>query len=183
MVPSHIVISPGPGRPEQAGISQELIRRFAGRIPILGVCLGHQAIGQVFGGRVVAAPYLMHGKTSMIHHDGRGIFLNIPSPFKACRYHSLMVDEDSLIPVASDLSKARCFPKESPLTPFIGSSDDLEIVARSDDRLIMALAHRRYPLYGVQFHPESILTDFGRELIKNFLLTRCDSSSVNPLST
>jgi anthranilate synthase component 2 len=145
MQPDRIVISPGPGRPEDAGITVDLIRRFAGRVPILGVCLGHQAIGQAFGGKVVRAPKPMHGKTSTIEHDGGGIFQGIAGPFVASRYHSLVVSDDA-------------FPGE------------LEIAARTgDDRTIMALRHRRLPVHGVQFHPESILTGEGRHILRNFL--------------
>ena len=142
--PSHIVISPGPGRPEDAGISNDVIRRFHAEVPILGVCLGHQCIAHVFGGRVERAPRLMHGKTSMIHHAGRGILANLPSPFIATRYHSLIVTEP--------------LPAE------------LELTAFTDEEEVMGLQHRRYPTFGVQFHPESILTRQGKQLLKNFLL-------------
>ena len=142
--PSHIVISPGPGRPEDAGISNDVIRRFHTEVPILGVCLGHQCIAHVFGGRVERAPRLMHGKTSMIHHTGRGILANLPSPFIATRYHSLIVTEP--LPAA------------------------LELTAFTDEEEVMGLQHRRYPTFGVQFHPESILTRQGKQLLKNFLL-------------
>ena len=142
--PSHIVISPGPGRPEDAGISNDVIRRFHAEVPILGVCLGHQCIAHVFGGRVERAPRLMHGKTSMIHHAGRGILANLPSPFIATRYHSLIVTEP--LPAA------------------------LELTAFTDEEEVMGLQHRRYPTFGVQFHPESILTRQGKQLLKNFLL-------------
>jgi len=142
--PSHIVISPGPGRPEDAGISNDVIRRFHAEVPILGVCLGHQCIAHVFGGRVERAPRLMHGKTSMIHHTGRGILANLPSPFIATRYHSLIVTEP--------------LPAE------------LELTAFTDEEEVMGLQHRRYPTFGVQFHPESILTRQGKQLLKNFLL-------------
>ena len=142
--PSHIVISPGPGRPEDAGISNDVIRRFHAEIPILGVCLGHQCIARAFGGRVERAPRLMHGKTSMIHHTGRGILANLPSPFIATRYHSLIVTEP--------------LPAE------------LELTAFTDEEEVMGLQHRRYPTFGVQFHPESILTRQGKQLLKNFLL-------------
>ena len=141
--PSHIVISPGPGTPEDGGISNEVIRRFAPLTPILGVCLGHQCIGHVFGGKVGRAPRLMHGKTSLIYHTGQGIFNGIPSPFEATRYHSLIVQE--------------------PLPP------ELEMLAFTSEGEIMALRHRRYPTVGVQFHPESILTQHGRQLLRNFL--------------
>ncbi|MCL6566579.1 MAG: aminodeoxychorismate/anthranilate synthase component II [Acidobacteriia bacterium] len=145
--PERIVISPGPCTPRQAGISIPLIRRFAGRIPILGVCLGHQAIGEALGGRVVRAPQLMHGKTSEIFHDGRTIFAGLPRPFTATRYHSLMVERRSL-------------PRE------------LEISAETEDGIIMGLRWRRRgraPLEGVQFHPESVLTAHGLQLLENFL--------------
>ncbi|MZP28151.1 anthranilate/aminodeoxychorismate synthase component II [Heliobacterium undosum] len=145
--PSHIVISPGPCTPNEAGISMDVIRRYAGQIPILGVCLGHQSIGQVFGGRVIRAPRLMHGKTSPIHHDGRTIFAGLPNPFTATRYHSLIVEEESL-------------------------PDCLEITARSDQGEIMGLRHREYAVEGVQFHPESILTEAGKGLLRNFLSLR-----------
>jgi len=146
--PERILISPGPCTPQEAGISIELIRYFAGRLPILGVCLGHQAIGEAFGGKVVRAPNLMHGKTSAVEHDGKTIFRNLASPMTATRYHSLIVEEASL-------------PKE------------LEISAtcrdRDGTRVIMALRHRKLPVEGVQFHPESVLTDQGRQLVRNFL--------------
>jgi anthranilate synthase/aminodeoxychorismate synthase-like glutamine amidotransferase len=142
--PKAIVISPGPGNPDQAGITLELIRKAAGRVPLLGVCLGHQALGQAFGGRVVRAPKLMHGKTSEVHHDGKTIFRGLPSPFTATRYHSLIVARDSV-------------PKE------------LEISAWTDDGLVMGLRHRSMRLEGVQFHPESILTVAGKDLLRNFL--------------
>jgi anthranilate synthase/aminodeoxychorismate synthase-like glutamine amidotransferase len=142
--PERIVISPGPCTPREAGISIELIRHFAGRKPLLGVCLGHQAIGEAFGGRVVRAPYLMHGKLSRIHHDGRTIFRGLPQDFAATRYHSLIVEREGL-------------------------PDVLEISAATDDGLIMGLRHRRFPVEGVQFHPESILTEPGKALLRNFL--------------
>jgi anthranilate synthase/aminodeoxychorismate synthase-like glutamine amidotransferase len=142
--PDGIVISPGPGNPDGAGISLELIRRFHTRMPILGVCLGHQAIGQAFGGTVARARRQMHGKTSPIAHDGRGVFRGLPPGFEATRYHSLVVLESSL-------------------------PADLEISARADDGEIMGLRHRRYPVEGVQFHPESILTGQGKALLANFL--------------
>ena len=141
----RIVISPGPGTPRNAGISVDLIRKLAGRLPILGVCLGHQAIGEAFGGKVVQAPRLMHGKTSVIQHDGRTVFDGLPNPFEATRYHSLIVDRESLPPV-------------------------LEISAETKEGEIMGLRHRDYPIEGVQFHPESILTRAGMDLLKNFLL-------------
>jgi anthranilate synthase/aminodeoxychorismate synthase-like glutamine amidotransferase len=142
--PERIVISPGPCTPREAGISIDLIRHFAGRKPLLGVCLGHQAIGEAFGGRVVRAPYLMHGKLSRIHHDGRTIFRGLPQDFPATRYHSLIVEREGL-------------------------PDVLEISAATDDGLIMGLRHRRFPVEGVQFHPESILTEPGKALLRNFL--------------
>lgn len=143
LAPSHIVISPGPGTPDDAGISLEVIRHFAPSVPILGVCLGHQAIGQAFGGQVVRAPRLMHGKVSAIHHDGKGIFYGLPSPFQATRYHSLIV--------------------RYPLP------DSLEVAARTAEGEIMALRHRRYPTVGVQFHPESFLTEHGPYMLRAFL--------------
>jgi anthranilate synthase/aminodeoxychorismate synthase-like glutamine amidotransferase len=144
MEPDRVVVSPGPCTPKEAGISVALIRRLAGKIPILGVCLGHQSIGEAFGGKVVRAPYLMHGKTSAIHHDGMTIFGGLPQAFTATRYHSLIVERDSL-------------------------PDELEISARTDDGLIMGLRHKQFPVEGVQFHPESILTDTGKNLLRNFL--------------
>jgi anthranilate synthase/aminodeoxychorismate synthase-like glutamine amidotransferase len=146
--PEGIVISPGPGTPDDGGISLDLIRRFHSRTPILGVCLGHQSIGQAFGGTVARAQKQMHGKTSSIHHDGRGVFASLPQGFEATRYHSLVVLEES-------------FPPE------------LEISAKAEDGEIMGLRHRRFPVEGVQFHPESILTGQGKALLRNFLqLTR-----------
>jgi anthranilate synthase/aminodeoxychorismate synthase-like glutamine amidotransferase len=142
--PERIVISPGPGTPDQAGISLELVRKAAGRVALLGVCLGHQALGQAFGGCVVRAPALMHGKTSEIHHDGRSLFAGIPNPFTATRYHSLVVARESV-------------------------PECLEVSAWTDDRLVMGLRHRQFPLEGVQFHPESILTPAGKGLLSNFL--------------
>ena len=146
--PGHIVLSPGPCTPQEAGISIELIRRLAGKVPILGVCLGHQAIGAAFGGKVVRAACIMHGKTSEIEHDGRSVFRGLPSPMTGTRYHSLVVAEKGL-------------PK------------DLEITARTRERdgstVIMGLRHKRYPVEGVQFHPESVLTQHGKRLIENFL--------------
>lgn len=142
--PQYLVISPGPCTPNEAGISLAAIRRFAGRVPILGVCLGHQCIAQVFGGKVVRAPRLMHGKTSPIFHDGRTIFAGLKNPFTATRYHSLIVREESL-------------------------PDCLEITARSDQGEVMAIRHRKLPVEGVQFHPESIFTEEGKKLLANFL--------------
>ena len=145
LAPTHIVISPGPGRPEDAGVTPALIERFGPSVPILGVCLGHQAIGMVCGGRVVRAAVPMHGKTSLIEHDGRGVFSGLASPIEASRYHSLVVDPNGL-------------------------PDVLEVSARSrGDGIIMGLRHRTWPLQGVQFHPESILTSDGRRMLRNFL--------------
>ena len=142
--PDHVVISPGPCTPSEAGISVPLIRRFAGRMPILGVCLGHQAIGQAFGGRIIRAQRVMHGKLSSIVHDQRGIFADVPSPFNATRYHSLAIERSSL-PAA------------------------LDVTATADDGEIMAIRHRELPVEGVQFHPEAILTEHGRKVLENFL--------------
>lgn len=144
MAPDRIVVSPGPCTPKEAGISIEVIRHFAGKVPILGVCLGHQAIGDAFGGDVVRAPYLMHGKTSMIHHDGRTVFAGLQNPFEATRYHSLIIKRETLPPV-------------------------LEVSAWTDDGIIMGVRHRQHKLEGVQFHPESILTEHGHAMLKNFL--------------
>jgi anthranilate synthase/aminodeoxychorismate synthase-like glutamine amidotransferase len=144
LAPSGIVISPGPCNPDKAGISLNVIRTFAGKIPILGVCLGHQSIGQAFGGKVIRAPFLMHGKTSEIQHDGRTIFDGIESPFMATRYHSLMVERETL-------------------------PDCLEITATTTEGLIMGLRHRTFVCEGVQFHPESILTLPGKKLLENFV--------------
>lgn len=146
--PDSIIISPGPGRPENAGITCALIERFAGRKPILGVCLGHQAIGQVFGGEVVSAPTLMHGKTSAILHDGRTIFRGLPKRFEATRYHSLVVARAG-------------FPRK-----------ELMVSARTPEGVIMGVRHRRYRVEGVQFHPESVLTPVGKQLLRNFLSLR-----------
>lgn len=142
--PEKIVISPGPGFPKDAGISNDLIREFAGEIPILGVCLGHQCIGETFGGKVVKGRRPMHGKTSKIYHNGKEIFKGLKNPFDAIRYHSLIVERKSL---------PKC----------------LEITARTKENEIMGLRHRRYPIWGVQFHPESILTADGKRILKNFL--------------
>jgi len=144
LAPDRIVISPGPGRPENSGIIIRVIEMFSGRIPILGVCLGHQAIGAAFGGDVVAAPQIMHGKTSEIFHDGRTIFEDIPSPFRATRYHSLIVSSETL-------------------------PDCLEVSAKTGDGIIMGLRHRSFVVEGVQFHPESILTETGMKLLSNFV--------------
>jgi anthranilate synthase/aminodeoxychorismate synthase-like glutamine amidotransferase len=147
--PERIVVSPGPCTPQDAGISIELIRHFAGKVPVLGVCLGHQALGEAFGGKVVRAKHLMHGKTSQIEHDGRTVFSGLPSPMTATRYHSLIVQEDDLPP-------------------------ELEIsawtVEQDGSRVIMGLRHRKFPVEGVQFHPESVLTVGGKSLIRNFLV-------------
>ena len=142
--PDAVLISPGPGRPEDAGLSNDVIRHFAGRVPILGVCLGHQCIGQLYGGSVVRAPQVMHGKTSLIRHEGTGVFTGLPQPLEATRYHSLIVDRDSV-------------------------PDVLEITASTDDGIVMGLRHRELDVEGVQFHPESILTTAGHDLIANFL--------------
>ena len=142
--PAHICISPGPGRPAEAGVSNEVVRRFAPSVPLLGVCLGHQCIAEAFGGQVVRAKRLMHGKTSEIHHDGLGVFAGLPNPFSATRYHSLIVAPEK-------------FPCE------------LEINAKTAEGEIMGLHHRDFPLHGVQFHPESILTMEGKSLLANFL--------------
>jgi anthranilate synthase/aminodeoxychorismate synthase-like glutamine amidotransferase len=150
LAPDRIVISPGPCTPQDAGISIDLIRRFAGKIPILGVCLGHQAIGAAFGGTVVRAPHLMHGKTSAVTHDGKTIFAGLPTPMTATRYHSLIVDEENL---PADL-EVSAWTKE-----------------KDGTRTIMGLRHRKFPVEGVQFHPESVLTDAGKKLISNFLTT------------
>lgn len=145
LAPQAVVISPGPGRPEDAGISSQIIAEFGTILPLLGVCLGHQCIGQVFGGNIVGAPELMHGKTSMIHHQSKGVFAELPQPFEATRYHSLVIAKEA-------------FP------------DVLEVTAWSEDGTIMGVRHRQYPrLQGVQFHPESILTKSGKDLLWNFL--------------
>ena len=150
MKPSCIVLSPGPGRPEDAGVMMEVIRRMGTTTPIFGVCLGHQAIGAVFGGRVIRASEPMHGKTSTIEHNGRGVFTGLTGPFEASRYHSLIVAEDDL-------------------------PSDLEVTARTQaDRVIMGLRHRTLPVHGVQFHPESILTSEGRRSLRNFIEGRLD---------
>ena len=142
--PDAVLISPGPGRPEDGGVSLEAVRELAGEIPLLGVCLGHQCIGQAFGGEIVAAPHLMHGKTSEIHHDGSGIYSGLPNPFVATRYHSLVVRPDSV-------------------------PSDFAVTARSTDGVVMGLRHRTLPVEGVQFHPESVLTASGPALLANFL--------------
>jgi anthranilate synthase/aminodeoxychorismate synthase-like glutamine amidotransferase len=147
LAPSFIVISPGPGVPRDAGISVELVRALGETTPILGVCLGHQAITEAYGGVVIRAPELKHGKASMVSHDGRGVFAGLPSPFSAIRYHSLCVAPEAVPEV-------------------------LSVTAKSDSGVIMAVQHRDYPVYGVQFHPESILTEYGKELLHNFLVSR-----------
>lgn len=144
LAPSHIVISPGPGTPEQSGISRDVLREMGVTTPILGVCLGHQCIGQVYGGIVHRAGTLMHGKTSWIHHEGDPLFADVPNPFEATRYHSLIVDEASIPTV-------------------------LKVIARADSGEVMALRHRDYPVVGVQFHPESILTTYGVRILRNFV--------------
>ncbi len=151
----RLVISPGPGMPDGAGITLEAIRHFAGRLPILGVCLGHQAIGQVFGVTVVRAPELVHGKTSEIHHDGKSLFRGLPAPFAATRYHSLILDRERLPEI-------------------------LEISAWVESGLIMGVRHRRLPIEGVQFHPESILTLEGKNLLKNFLALKGNKKQEQP---
>ncbi len=153
--PAALVISPGPCTPDEAGISVPAVRHFAGQLPILGVCLGHQSIAQAFGGRIVRAPVLMHGKTSLIEHDGRTIFRELPQPFAATRYHSLVLDP-STVP------------------------EGLEVTARSPEGAIMALRHRRFAIEGVQFHPESILTLAGKQLLSNFLDTYLRPRAVTP---
>ena len=142
--PTHVCISPGPGRPAQAGLSNDIVREFSARVPLLGVCLGHQCIGEVFGGKIVAAPRLLHGKTSQIQHNGSGVFANLPNPFTATRYHSLIVSPDSV-------------------------PDCLEVTAQTSEGEIMGLRHRDFPVHGVQFHPESILTAEGKKLLANFV--------------
>ncbi|HKQ98684.1 MAG TPA: aminodeoxychorismate/anthranilate synthase component II [Candidatus Polarisedimenticolia bacterium] len=142
--PAALVLSPGPGRPADAGVTLEVVRRFSGRVPILGVCLGHQAIAEAAGGRIVPAPTLMHGKTSRIRHDGRGVFAGLPNPLVGTRYHSLVVEE-------------------------AGLPDDLVVTAHSEEGAVMGLRHRRLAVEGVQFHPESILTERGHDLLANFL--------------
>ncbi len=144
MAPERIVVSPGPKTPSEAGISVDAIRHFGPRLPVLGVCLGHQCVGQAFGGSVVPAGEIMHGKTSLVHHDGRGVFAGLPSPFEAIRYHSLAIDRD-------------CLP------------GDLEVSAWTDRGVIMGVRHADHPVEGVQFHPESIKTEHGKALLKNFI--------------
>jgi anthranilate synthase component 2 len=147
LAPDRIVISPGPGRPEDAGISVEVIRRIGERVPIFGVCLGHQAIGYAFGGDVARAPVVMHGKVSSVQHDGRGVFAGVAQPFVAGRYHSLVVNEPA--------------------------PEALEISARTEDGVVMGLRHRAWPVHGVQFHPESVLTGEGKKILRNFLELTC----------
>jgi anthranilate synthase component II len=147
MQPSHIVISPGPGTPDDSGVSLDVLRYMGETTPVLGVCLGHQCIGQVYGGVVARAPHLMHGKTSMVYHNDDGLFAGVSNPFEATRYHSLIVLEDT-VPVC------------------------LSITARTDDGLIMGLQHKQLAVYGVQFHPESILTTYGPRILQNFLQIR-----------
>ncbi len=142
--PDYIVISPGPGSPRDAGISKSVIKEFAGKIPMLGVCLGHQCIAEVFGAKIIRAQRIMHGKTSKIYHNGQDIFKNINNPFLATRYHSLIIKEGTL-------------------------PTDISITAKTKQNEIMAIKHKKYPLWGVQFHPESILTENGKRLLKNFL--------------
>jgi len=144
LAPERIVISPGPGRPENAGISCALIKEFSGKIPILGVCLGHQCLGYAYGAKIIGAEKLMHGKTSLIYHNGKFIFKGIPSPFEATRYHSLLVAKNNL-------------------------PESLEIIAWTKEGEVMGLRHKDYPLWGVQFHPESILTKAGKDILANFL--------------
>jgi para-aminobenzoate synthetase component II len=154
LAPERIVLSPGPCAPDDAGITLDVIRHFAGKVPLLGVCLGHQAMGQAFGGRVVRAPYLMHGKTSQILHDGRTVFEGVENPFTATRYHSLIVDRASVPPV-------------------------LEVSATTSDGLVMGLRHREFICEGVQFHPESIMTAAGKRLLENFLKLCSPNCSTN----
>ncbi len=145
--PTHVIISPGPCAPAQAGVSNEVVRRFAGRVPLLGVCLGHQCIGEVFGGRIVQAPLPVHGKRSFVHHDGKTVFRGLPDPLETGRYHSLVVDPDAV-------------------------PGDLEVSAWTDSGVVMGLRHRRWNVQGVQFHPESILTPNGHDVLGNFLVER-----------
>ncbi|MFA4911566.1 MAG: aminodeoxychorismate/anthranilate synthase component II [Desulfobacteria bacterium] len=150
--PQGLTISPGPGRPREAGISLAAIRHFAGKIPILGVCLGHQSIGEAFGGRIIQAKNIMHGKTSLIHHDNEGVYKDLPNPFEATRYHSLVIEKATL---------PAC----------------LKVSAESEDGEIMGVRHNEYHIEGIQFHPESILTRVGKDLLKNFLNSISDSDS------
>ena len=151
LAPELIVISPGPGTPQQAGISNDVIQRFGPRLPVLGVCLGHQCIGHSFGGRVAGAGEIKHGKSSLVHHDGRGLYEGLPNPFPAIRYHSLAVMRDGL-------------------------PDCLEVSAWTENGIIMGLRHRKYPIEGVQFHPESIMTEIGKDLLRNFIAMRGESN-------
>lgn len=153
LAPERVMVSPGPCSPSEAGVSCDIIRAFAPRVPVLGVCLGHQALGEVFGGRVVRAERLMHGKTSPIHHRGESVFKGLPSPFDATRYHSLLVERESL-------------------------PDCLKITAETAEGEIMGLMHRELPVHGVQFHPESVLTQHGRELLRNFLQWPCSPGAL-----
>ncbi|MBG55118.1 MAG: anthranilate/aminodeoxychorismate synthase component II [Chloroflexi bacterium] len=147
--PEKIVVSPGPCTPQKAGISNDVIKTFGENIPVLGVCLGHQCIGESFGGIVMGAGEIMHGKTSLIHHDGKGVFLGIPSPFMAIRYHSLVIQNETL-------------------------PDELEVSAWTDNGIIMGVRHKSLPVEGIQFHPESIMTEYGKELLSNFLKIKKD---------
>lgn len=142
--PDRILVSPGPCSPRESGLSNEIIKAFGPRIPLLGVCLGHQCIGHVFGGEVIVNYRMMHGKTSLIHHDGKGLFKGLPTPFTATRYHSLVIRRETI-------------------------PDCLEITAHTDEQEIMGVRHREFPIHGVQFHPESILTDHGRQILRNFI--------------
>ncbi|HHW57629.1 MAG TPA: aminodeoxychorismate/anthranilate synthase component II [Clostridia bacterium] len=142
--PNKIILSPGPGRPENAGICVELIKNLGQKVPMLGICLGHQAIGYVYGAKIVKADRIMHGKTSLIFHNGRGIFENVKNPIEGMRYHSLVIDRKTL-------------------------PEELEITAQTEEGVIMGVRHRKYPVYGLQFHPESILTEQGKEILRNFL--------------
>jgi anthranilate synthase/aminodeoxychorismate synthase-like glutamine amidotransferase len=154
MAPERVVISPGPSRPANAGVSMDAIRHFAGKVPVLGVCLGHQCIGEAFGGTVAGAGEIKHGKTSQITHDGRGVFAGLPNPFEAVRYHSLAIVPATVPPV-------------------------LEVTARSESGVIMGVRHRTLPVEGVQFHPESIMTGPGKQLLKNFLDTKGPAKKAN----
>ena len=142
--PELVVVSPGPSKPDNAGVSVDAIRHFAGKVPVLGVCLGHQCIGAAFGGKVSGAGEIRHGKTSLIHHDGKGIFAGVPNPFEAVRYHSLAIEKDTVPP-------------------------DFEVTARTENGIIMGIRHKTLPIEGVQFHPESIMTQSGKQILQNFL--------------
>lgn len=159
LAPERIVISPGPCTPNEAGISLDIIRTYAGRIPILGVCLGHQAIGQAFGGRIVHAREIMHGKTSSIYHNGTGVFRGIANPFTATRYHSLVIEKKTL-------------PEDLEITAWTGDTNSTPDQIDTIDE-IMGVRHSRYNIEGVQFHPESILTQYGHDLLRNFLPSNC----------